>query len=79
MYIADQTNKVVEEQNLIQVDGVKSGREMHEITWAEVMKNDIVSREVKEYDFGQNKMMKRIAVWLMRIHNVNSNLIWIKA
>ena len=79
MYIADQTNKLVEEQNLIQVDGVKSGREMHEITWAEVMKNDIVSREVKEYDFGQNKMMKRIAVWLMRIHNVNSNLIWIKA
>lgn len=51
MYIADQTNKLVEEQNLIQVDGVKSGREMHEITWAEVMKNDMLSREVKEYDF----------------------------
>lgn len=52
MYIADQTNKLVEEQNLIQVDRVKSGRGMHEITWAEVMKNDMLSREVKEYDFG---------------------------
>ena len=51
MYIADQTNKLVEEQNLIQIDGVRSSREMHEITWAEVM-NDMLSREVEEYDFG---------------------------
>lgn len=51
MYIADRTNKLVEQKNLIQVDGVKSGREMYERTWAEVLKNDMLNREVKQYDW----------------------------